>query len=431
MNDALFYLVPAAIFAISLRWNLSNKRKRSQDHATALKEAKEAGLTEPPSLHPVVDLGICVGSGACVRACPEQALGVIDGKGTVINPAFCIGHGACAAACPVEAIKLVFGTATRGMEIPEVNPEFESNVRGVFIAGELGGMGLISKAVEQGRQAIAAIAKRASGQADLDLVIIGAGPAGISASLHAHEQKLRYVTIEQEDSLGGTTYRYPRRKVVVTTPFTLPFVGEINVQEISKESLNEIWQKIYREAKPNIRFGEQMEGIERDGDLFVVKSNLGSYRTANVLLSIGRRGSPRKLGVPGENLPKVVYKLIEAEQYRGAHVLIVGGGDSALEAALDIAEQPGTTVTLSYRRNAFNRVKKNNRSRLDDAIANQRVKVFLESNVAEVLEKEVVLSIDGNKQKIINDAVIVCAGGELPSAFLKEIGIKVAMHYGT
>ena len=430
MNELLYYLLPVAIVVISASWHLSHGRSRSEFHAAVHEESKEAGLSEPPSLHPVVDLSICMGSGACVDACPEQALGIIDGKGTVVSPAVCIGHGACAASCPVEAIKLVFGTAARGMEIPEVNPEFESNVHGIFIAGELGGMGLISKSVEQGRQAVATVAKRPRGKADYDLVIVGAGPAGISASLHALEEKLRSVTIEQEGSLGGATFHYPRRKISIHAPLTLPFFGEIKALEISKEYLSEIWQKILVEARPNIRFHEQMATIERDGELFVVRTNIDSYRTANVLLSIGRRGSPRKLGVPGEELPKVVYRMIEAEQYRGTHVLVVGGGDSALEAALDIAAQPGTTVTLSYRGNAFDRAKRNNRERLDDAIANKRLSLCLASNVEEITDREVVLSMAGDKQTIANDAVIICAGGTLPTSFLKDMGIKVNVHYG-
>ena len=431
MQDLVYYLVPVAIVAIAMRLHLGAARRRSHAHAQALREAEAAGLTDPPSLHPAVDLSHCMGSGACVAACPEQALGVIDGKGVLINASHCIGHGACAPACPVGAIRLVFGTAARGMEIPAVNAEFETNVRGIFIAGELGGMGLIRKAVEQGRQAIATIARRSRSAADLDLVIIGAGPAGISASLYAQQEKLRYVTIEQEDSLGGATYHYPRRKLVMTAPMTLPVIGEVKVREVSKESLNDIWKRILHEAKPEIHFNEQMQNIEREGEVFVVTTSRGSYRAAQVLLTIGRRGTPRKLGAPGEDQAKVVYRLIEAEQYRGCHVLVVGGGDSALEAALDVAAQPGTSVTLSYRGNAFNRVKPKNRTRMDEALASETLRLYLGSTVEAISENEVELKIAGHALTIPNDAVIVCAGGELPTPFLKKIGIKVEAHYGS
>jgi thioredoxin reductase/NAD-dependent dihydropyrimidine dehydrogenase PreA subunit len=391
----------------------------------------ESGLTEPPSLHPVVDTSICIGSGACTRACPENAMGVIDGKGLLVSPSHCIGHGACAASCPVGAIKLVFGTAKRGMEIPNVNPEFETNVPGLFIAGELGGMGLIRNAVKQGTQAIGTIAGRPRGNADLDVIIVGAGPAGISASLAAKQSNLRYVTIEQEDSLGGTTYHYPRNKLVMTAPMNLPLIGEIKVREISKEALMEIWRGVLDKAKLDVHFSERMEDITQEDGVFVVKTSKGSYRAASVLLAIGRRGTPRKLGAKGEEHPKVVYRLIEAEQYRGLHVLVVGGGDSALEAALDISDQPGTTVTLSYRSNAFSRVKPKNRERLDQAIANQRIQAALETTVKEITPDLVRLKKGDEMIELPNQAIIVCAGGELPTPMLKKIGIAVEAHYGT
>ena len=254
LSDLLFYLIPLVVVLTAIKLHARAHKLKSSRHAEVLKEAVESGLTEPPSLHPVIDLSICMGSGACVRACPEKALGVTNGKGVLINPSHCIGHGACASACPVGAIKLVFGTAKRGIDIPQVTPEFETNVPGLFIAGELGGMGLIRNAVRQGTQAIGTIAKRPKGDADLDVVIVGAGPSGISASLAAQDNKLRYVTIEQEDSLGGTTYHYPRNKLVMTAPMKLPIIGEIKVREISKESLMEIWQGVLKKGRLDVRF---------------------------------------------------------------------------------------------------------------------------------------------------------------------------------
>jgi thioredoxin reductase (NADPH) len=431
MIDLIVYLIPLLVVLGAIKFHRRAEKKRSSHHAEVLREAVEAGLTEPPSLHPVVDLSICIGSGACVKACPEKALGVINGKGILVNPSHCIGHGACAPACPVGAIKLVFGTAKRGIDIPHVTPEFETNVPGVFIAGELGGMGLIRNAVKQGTQAIGTIAKRPKGSAELDVVIVGAGPAGISASLAAQQSGLRYVTIEQEDSLGGTTYHYPRNKLVMTAPMKLPIIGEIKVREVSKEQLMEIWQGVLDKAKLAVRFSERMEDITQDDSVFVIKTNKGSYRTANVLLSIGRRGTPRKLGAQGEEHPKVVYRLIEAEQYRGCHVLVVGGGDSALEAALDVCEQPDTTVTLSYRGNAFGRVKPKNRERLDKATASNRIQLILESNVIEVTPEQVRLKKGDDMLEMPNDAIIVCTGGELPTPMLKKMGIKVEARYGT
>ena len=430
MSVLYYYLFPLLLVTAMVWLHHFSKRKSSHMHASILMEAKESGLTEPPSLHPVVDLSICMGSGACVRSCPEKALGVIDGKGILINPSHCIGHGACALACPVGAIKLVFGTAKRGIEIPEVSQDFQTNLDGIYIAGELGGMGLIRNATRQGIQAIKNIAGRPRSKLDLDVIIIGAGPAGIAASLSAIEADLRYVTIEQEDSLGGTTYHYPRNKLVMTIPMKLPLTDEVKAREISKEQLMEVWQSILDKAKPDIRFSERMEEIRVEAEGFTVKTNRNTYRAAAILLAIGRRGTPRKLGAEGENHPKVVYRLIEADQYQGKHVLVVGGGDSALEAALDIAAQPGTTVTLSYRGKAFDRVKPKNRQRLEDAVGENSLALRLESTVSRITPDKVYLSQCGESIELENEAIIVCAGGELPTPMLKKIGIHVEMHHG-
>jgi thioredoxin reductase len=164
---------------------------------------------------------------------------------------------------------------------------------------------------------------------------------------------------------------------------------------------------------------------------FAVRTSKQEYKARAVLLTIGRRGTPRKLGVPGEEQSKVVYRLIDAEQYRGSHVLVVGGGDAALEAALACAEEPGTSVAISYRSEAFGRVKAKNRQRLEEFEKAGRIKVMLKSNVKEIGAKNVVLDQEGNKIELRNDAVVVCAGGILPTPFLKEIGVLVETKYGT
>ncbi len=422
------YLIPMAAFiAIYARM----RRKRELKSIGTWQESVEAGLIEPPTLHPVFDFARCFGSGACVKACPEKAIGIINGKGALINPAHCIGHGACAPACPMQAIKLVFGTEKRGVDIPLVNPNFETTVSGIFIAGELGGMGLIRNAAGQGQKAIEYILQRPKGTFDFDVVIVGAGPAGIAASLAAKKANLKFVTVEQEDSVGGTTYHYPRNKIVMTAPMELPLIGTIKVKEISKESLMELWLSVMAKVPMPIQYSEKMEDITKEGGGFVVRTSKGSYRTSSILLAIGRRGTPRKLGAPGEDVAKVVYRLIDPEQYRGQHVMVVGGGDSALEAALDIADEPGTTVTLSYRGAAFSRVKAKNRSRLDDAVAKNQINLMLESQLTNISPAKVGIKYSGKELELDNDAIIVCAGGELPTPFLKKIGITVEARFGT
>jgi len=396
-----------------------------------LNSAVAAGLTEPPSMHPIFNPNKCIGSGSCVYACPEGAIGIIKGKGHLINPTLCIGHGACLISCPHDAITLVFGTEKRGMDIPQLKPNFETNVSGIYIAGELGGMGLIRKAVEQGRQALESIAESRGSGNQLDVLIVGAGPAGISASLGAMEHKLKSVTVEQEDSLGGTVYHYPRNKIVMTASIKLPIIGEVKMGEISKESLLEFWHGVVNKAGLKINFNERMEKISSHKQGFTVTTSKAVYETKSVLLAIGRRGTPRKLGVPGEEQPKVVYRLVDPEQYRNQSVLVVGGGDSALEAALAIADEPGTSVTISYRSEAFGRVKQKNRERLQQAEAAGRVKVVLKSGVKEISPEGVTLVQEEDTMELNNDVVIVCAGGILPTPFLKEIGVLVETKHGT
>jgi len=431
--EILIYLVPIALL---LGWFAWKRRHAHHVNVEIHRQAMEAGLNEPTSLHPVIDSLHCIGCGACVMACPEQpehhVLGLIDGKAQLIGPTECIGHGACKVACPVGAIELVFGTATRGVDLPRVSPWFETNVPGIFIAGELGGMGLIRNAIEQGRQAVEQIhARRPKGGGSLDLLIIGAGPAGFAASLAAKERGMNFVTIEQE-SLGGCVFQYPRGKIVMTQAAKLPIVGEIRLGTTSKEELLEQWTDIEKKAGLRLNYQESVQAVSRTDGGFRVKSSKGEYDAHTVLLTIGRRGTPRKLGVPGEDLPKVVYRLIEPEQYIGQHVLVVGGGDSALEAAASIAEVNDTgSVTLSYRSDAFGRAKPKNRERVAQAEQAGRLTVLMKSQVRSIAPDAVVLTHDDRTFESRNDAVIVSAGGVLPTDFLRSIGIQVETKWGT
>jgi len=426
----VYYLLPVLLVSSYTFMHGRSQRKNRR----ALEEAQAAGLAEPPSLHPLIDDTKCFGCKACVSACPEHdVLGVIQNKARLINPSHCIGHGACSKACPFGAITLVFGTEKRGVDIPMVNEQFETNIPGIYIAGELGGMGLIRNAIEQSRQAMKSIQKaiEPSKQANLyDVLIVGAGPAGISATLAAHEQKLNYITIEQ-DSLGGSVFNFPRGKIVMTAPVNLPIIGKIKIRETTKETLLKLWQSIEQKTGIKINYREHVSSITKVDAGFKITTSKGAYISQTVLLSIGRRGTPRKLEVPGEELPKVVYRLIDPEQYQQQKVLVVGGGDSALEAALSIAEEPGTEVTLSYRSGAFSRAKEKNRQRIQQASDSGKVRVLFNSNVKEIHPDAVTLALENSTTRIDNQAVIISAGGILPTGFLKEIGIGVETKYGT
>jgi thioredoxin reductase (NADPH) len=435
MNELVFDVsIYGALVSVIVGSYLVTRHGLERRSRSIQSAATEAGLTEPASLHPIIDKTLCIGCGACMHACPETGvLGRLNGKAELIEPSSCIGHGACRTACPVDAITLVFGTEKRGVDIPNVSPSFESNVPGIFIAGELGGMGLIRNAIEQGRQAvesIRALLAKGAAEAELDLVIVGAGPAGFSATLAAKQHGLRAVTIEQ-DTLGGTVAHFPRGKVVMTAPAILPLHGKVTFRETTKETLLSFWQSVEEKTKIKINYEERVEKIEAAGGTISVKTTSNSYRTRTVLLAIGRRGTPRKLGAIGEDSPKVVYRLLDPEQYKGKHVLVVGGGDSALEAAHSTAAVEGTTVTLSYRSDAFGRAKVKNRQKVDAAIAAKRLRVLLKSSVKEIRPNEAILDVAGEIETIPNDAIIVCAGGILPTQFLKDIGINVETKYGT
>lgn len=420
-----------AVLVIAIAAYLGRQRRRNDRHAADLRESIESGLAEPPSLHPSIDPLLCIGSGSCVAACPEEALGIVDGKAVLKNASACIGHGACHAACPMQAIQLVFGTEKRGVDIPNISPEFESNVPGIFIAGELGGMGLIRKATEQGRQAVEALRKRKAGAWEHDVVIVGCGPAGLSAGLSSMQHRLRYKLIEQEQTLGGTVYHYPRNKIAMTAPVQLALVGRVKFGEVQKESLLAFWSDVVAKTGVQIAFNERMESIERSGDGFLVRTSQGTYPTRSVLLAMGRRGTPRKLDIPGEESAKVVYRLTDAAQYARMAVLVVGGGDSALEAAIAVAAEPGTEVTLSHRGGAFSRVKQRNRLALEAAQQAGRVRVLLDSAVRFIEPHSVGIEHDGSLHTYRNDAVIVCAGGLLPTPFLQELGIQFETKFGT
>jgi len=358
---------------------------------------------------------------------------MIRKKAHLVGPTNCIGHGARKEVCHVNAITLVFGTARRGVDIPLVNPDFQTNVPGGFIAGELGGMGLIRNAIEQGRQAMESTTKltKQSHQNKLDVVIGGAGPAGFASTLAAMDAKLRYAAIEQEE-LGGTVAHFPRHKLVMTQPATLPIVGKVKFTEVRKEALIAFWAEIEKQTDINISYNERVDSIgPAPNGGFTVTTSKNTYDTRTVLLSSGRRGTPRKLGVPGEEMDKVVYRVIDPAQYKNQHVLVVGGGDSALEAATSIAAGEGTTVTLSYRSGAFSSAKPKNRQLVEEMEAKGRLRVLFSSNVKLIRDGAGEIAGGDTVGSITNDSGAVSAGGNLPSGFRKTGGIHVETKWGS
>ncbi len=432
LENLITYGLLFIITAFILFFYIRKHKKGSKITAEKIKKAKEFGFHEPVSLHPVIDYDSCIGSGACVAACPEHdILGLVNGKGTTINASRCVGHGACFHACPVQAISLVIGTEKRGVDLPHIKQDYETNVQGVYIAGELGGMGLIKNAVEQGKLAVDNIAKKIekSSKAEFDIIIIGAGPAGISATLNAQKHNLKHLTIEQE-TLGGTVYSFPRAKIVMTSPMELPLYGTVKLVETTKDQLLELWKDVLTKHNLKINESERVLSVKRKSDFIEVETTKGLYTTQSVLLAIGRRGTPRKLGVPGEDKPKVYYRLLEPELIHNQDVLVVGGGDSAVESAMLIADE-GNNVTLSYRSESFKRIKPKNLERINEYADSGKIKILYNTNVKEIFDDKVTLTDKDGKEIVLkNDLVYIFAGGILPNKFLEDIGIKITKRFG-
>jgi len=427
------YLVVAITTVIILFLYIRKLNNNTKTTKAKIKESIQFGLHEPVSLHPVINHDLCFGCGSCIAACPEHdVIGLMDGQAHVIHASRCVGHGACFRACPVEAITLCIGTEQRGVDLPHVTPEYESNIPGLFIAGELGGMGLIKNAVEQGKMAINSLSGKikSHSKAEYDVIIVGAGPAGIAASLAAEKKKMKYLTLEQ-DSVGGTVFNFPRAKIVMTTPMDLPLHGKIKLRETSKSALIELWREVLGKNGIVIHESEKVENIDRKADYFFeVRTNKGFYTSKGVILAIGRRGTPRKLNVPGEEKEKVAYRLIEPELISKQSILIVGGGDSAIESALLLMND--NSVTISYRGENFSRLKPKNLEEIQKAEKSGRVKVYLSSNVKEILDDKVILVVSGVENNVIikNNLVYIFAGGLLPTEFLQKIGIQVMKKFG-
>jgi len=454
----VWFLLSTVVLGLATALGVIAARRASRnslrDTLAERDKARATGSHKARLQHPHIDLSRCIGCGTCVAACPEDGvLELVHGQAVVVHGARCVGHGRCAAECPVGAIALTLGDVSDRRDLPVLRENRESaHVPGLFLAGEVTGYALVRTAILHGTAAAdeaarrarlvaapsilrqarpepgggVAVAEVAAPASALDLVIVGAGPAGIACSLRAKELGLAFTTIEQ-DELGGTVAKYPRRKLVMTQPVVLPLVGRLSRTSYTKEELIELWQRVTREHELPIRHGEQFTRVEQlPGGTLRVHTQREHFDALSVVLALGRRGTPRRLGVPGEELSKVAYSLLDAHSYQGRRILVVGGGDSAVEAALGLAEQPGNHVAISYRKDAFFRLKSRNEARLQEALRDGSLVALLGSEVLAIAPDSVGLRLrDGTTTSLENDEVFVFAGGTPPTEVLEASGISL------
>ena len=433
--DTLIAVIVATVVSVFFLLNYLRGLKKREARAREAAEKGKLYSDGPKAQHPHIDTTYCIGCATCTTVCPEgDVLAMLAGKAVIVTGHKCIGHSLCAEACPVGAIAMVMATPSMGADMPYLTAEHETTIQNLFIVGELGGLALIKNAVNQGRDCVDIIASRFAATRGVrtapdvhDVLIVGAGPAGISASLRAIETKLNYITLEQ-DEVGGTVAKYPRQKLVMTSPVEFPMYGKFKKTELSKENLLAFWDMVLNRADFNVRTGEKVDDIKKGADgIFTVITANNQYRARAVILGLGRTGTPRKLGVEGEELPKVMYRLIEADHYINKKILVVGGGDSAVEAAMGLASQPGNQVTLSYRQERFSRIKERNSKRIEEFAHKGKVKVLFNSAPMKFGEDAVILNVQGQTQEIANDFVWIFAGGTPPTDFLKKIGVGFGM----
>lgn len=430
MNESFFTwgigLVIIAVFLLPYIVSMRRKEKRTKQR---MAETRSKGQDKPLLQHPIINRSECIGSGICVASCPEgDVLGLMDGKATIVHGSHCVGHGLCAENCPVGAIEVGLGDISEREDIPQLADTFESSVKGIYVVGELSGMALIRNAINHGVTAVNAIAEQLKNKPTVnedipDVGIVGAGPSGLASALRAKELGLSYIVIDQ-DKPGGTILQYPRKKLALVQRVTLPLWGDLTKGEYTKEKLLHIWESVIKQESIKLHTGHKLTGIEgRDGH-FSLNTNKQTLSAKKVILALGRRGTPRKLGVPGEDQGKVMYKLMDAETYKHNHVLVVGGGDSAIEAAIGLANQDGNTVTISYRKENFFRLKARNETNILKTIDQGKLKVIFNSNVKEIGKENVVLDQPGESRTLKNEYIFIFAGGELPFPLLNSIGIE-------
>lgn len=420
--------------ALAAAWHRRVDLQRQADAVAERRAAAQRESSAPPLQLPVIDLERCLGCGTCVKACPEDGvLQLVHGQAAVVQPAACVGHAHCVAECPVGAVTLATADLSQRRDVPVLDANLEApTMPGVFLVGEVTARALIRSAITQGRQVGEHLAARclvpsgaAADDTILDAVVVGAGPGGLACALTLRAAGARFALLDQEQAIGGTVAKYPRRKLVLTEPVELPLHGRMRERQYGKEELIELWRGIAARHELPFTGGVAFEQVERQADgTLLVQTSAGPYRTRHLVLAVGRRGTPRRLGVPGEELPHVAFSLLDAASYQGRTIVVVGGGDSAVEAALALAEQTGNRVTLVHRQAEFTRLRKKNRERLEALLAAGGLQAVRRAEVAAISSGHVVVRTAAGAQELPAQDVFVMIGGEPPFALLERAGVS-------
>ena len=422
-----------ALVAVLLAGYLFRRWWEDRRAKKKLAEAVKQELNVPQSLHPVIDPDICIGSGSCINACPEgKILGLVDGVATLVNASKCIGHGKCAAECPVSAIKLVFGSAERGVELPEVDEHFETSRPGVHIVGELAGMGLIKNALTQGLQVAARLKETIGGRAPtdgVDVVIVGAGPAGIATAVGCRAAGLTYALVEQ-DTVGGTVAHYPRQKLVMTETVDLPFYGKFGRKLIRKEESRRFLSSRHGEGRSagprkdeadrHRRRKGQLRRHDRSGDAPLPARGTGDRAPGDA----AQDGRPRR-GAGEGRVPADRSAPVRGQACArgGRRRLRARGGDPArrrerCDRRGSRTESPSSVAAVRSTSKGSTPTSRTGASRRSCRARCSRWNATrCRSRTARTAE-------------IPNDFVIACLGGELPNEFLKSIGVSIRKHHG-
>ncbi len=375
----------------------------------------------------------CTGCDACVAVCPTNVLDLVANKSRVLRFEDCIQCEACMFACPTEALVMFpEGGVPPPLKVPEIDENFQTIVPGQYLIGEVAGKPLVKSAANLGRAVVehmmmTGLRPGAIGRSDTiaDVVIIGSGPGGLSAALSCIQKGLSYVILEKEQMIASTIARYPKGKLVMAEPYDTANLSFLPVFDSAKEQLLPIWNELLERVGMRINKGESVETIARAADgAFEIRSTVNVYRAQRVVLSIGTRGKPRTLQVQGENLPKIYNLLEDPDEWRGKSVLVVGGGDSAVEAAVALADA-GAKVMISYRGKGFNRAAPKNKQTVEQYASEGRLKAKLGSQILQFEQDSVTLALaDGSQKRYPNDAAFVLIGADPPISWLEKMGIR-------